>query len=72
MSRGAGENETMTTPFQADFAAKTFEDQVTCLRRWSSDPATHGRYHEAMGLLFKHDQDVWLSAVDLTAHHFRV
>ncbi len=65
---------TMThpTPFLADFDAKTFEDQVTCLRRWASDPATHGRYYQGMQWLFSRDQATWRLAHELASTYFRV
>jgi hypothetical protein len=60
------------TPFQADFDAKTFEDQVICLRRWASDPATQGRYDQCMKWLFSRDQATWRMAHELAANCFRV
>ena len=44
------------TPFQADFDAKPFDEQVSCLRRWASDPASHRRYYTALRWLFDRDQ----------------
>jgi hypothetical protein len=47
------------TPFQADFDAKPLDEQVTCLRRWASDPATHARYYDGLRWLFDRDQPTW-------------
>jgi hypothetical protein len=60
------------TPFLADFDAKPFDEQVSCLRRWASDPATHRRYYTALRWLFDQDKDTWRLARELCSSVFRI